>query len=157
METLIKYYDIKNWRVIKLGDIPIPMAKPIIESQSSVDGSQTPVILSLESYINEQMKVIQMNSRAKSVLYNAINEEEYKKISSCEIVKKMWDKLEDTYEGTNKVKKTFVCLLFYEYELFQMKEGESVENMFSRLNKLLVNSKLQEKNILLYILRSLPP
>jgi len=53
----------------------------------------------------------------------------------------MWDKLEVTYEGTDKVI-TIISLLVYEYELFQMKEGETIENMFARLSKIIVNSKL---------------
>ncbi|XP_075080045.1 uncharacterized protein LOC142165378 [Nicotiana tabacum] len=44
----------------------------------------------------------------------------------------MWDKLEVTYEGTNKVKETRINLLVREYELFQMKDGESVEEIFFR-------------------------
>ncbi|XP_070050425.1 uncharacterized protein [Nicotiana tomentosiformis] len=55
--------------------------------------------------------------------------EEYKKISSCDNAKEMWDKLEVTYEGTNKVKETRINMLIHDYELFQMKEGESIEEM----------------------------
>ncbi|KAH0646409.1 hypothetical protein KY284_034293 [Solanum tuberosum] len=126
METFIKSYDVKVWRVIKLGDIPIPTSKNSDESQSSV----TP---SLENYTNEQMEVIQINSKAKNVLYNAISGEEYEKISCCYTAKEMWDKLEVTYEGTDKVKETIISLLVYKYELFQMKEGETIEGMFARL------------------------
>jgi len=74
METFIKSYDVKVWRVIKLGDIPISISKSLDESQSST-------IPSLENYTNEQMKVIQINYKTKNVLYNAISGEEYEIIS----------------------------------------------------------------------------
>ncbi|XP_070047088.1 uncharacterized protein [Nicotiana tomentosiformis] len=75
-------------------------------------------------------------SQAKNLLYNAISGEEYEKISSCESAKEMWDKLEVTYEGTNKVKETRINLLVRDYKLFQMKDGEFIEEIFSRFSKI---------------------
>lgn len=83
------------------------------------------------------MKIIQINSKAKNVLYNTISGEECEKISSYETSKEMWDKLEVTYDGTDKVKETIVSLLVYEYKLLHMKEWESVENMFTWLSKII--------------------
>lgn len=57
----------------------------------------------------------------------------------------MWGKLEVTYKGTDKVKETIVGLLVYEYELFQMKEEESVENMFGRISKMISELKATGK------------
>ncbi|KAH0662145.1 hypothetical protein KY284_027076 [Solanum tuberosum] len=155
METFIKSYDVKLWRVIKLGDIPIPISNTSDESQSSA----TP---SLENYTNEQMEIIQINSKAKNVLYNAISGEEYEKILCCDTAKEMWDKLEVTYEGTDKVKETIISLLVYEYELFQMKEGETIEGMFARLSKIIGELKVSGKiyppiEHIRRVLRSLPP
>ncbi|XP_070034373.1 uncharacterized protein [Nicotiana tomentosiformis] len=53
----------------------------------------------------------------------------------------MWDKLEVTYKGTNKVKETRINLLVRDYELFQMKDGESVEEMFSQFSKIIGDLK----------------
>ncbi|XP_070005395.1 uncharacterized protein [Nicotiana sylvestris] len=73
----------------------------------------------------------------------------------------MWDKLEVTYEGTNKVKETRINLLVMEYELFQLKDGESVEEMFSRFSKILGDLKsfgrpIKSGKQVRKILRSLP-
>ncbi|XP_075091602.1 uncharacterized protein LOC107830463 [Nicotiana tabacum] len=76
------------------------------------------------------------------MLYNAISGEEYEKISSCENTKEMWDMLEVIDEGTNKVKETRINLLVRDYDLFQMKDRESVEIMFSRFRKILGDLKL---------------
>ncbi|XP_070040214.1 uncharacterized protein [Nicotiana tomentosiformis] len=83
------------------------------------------------------MIVVQVNAKARNLLYNAISGEEYGKISSCDTTKEIWDKLEVTYEGTSKVKETHINMLVHDYELFQMKEGESIEEMFARFSKII--------------------
>ncbi|XP_070054143.1 uncharacterized protein [Nicotiana tomentosiformis] len=73
----------------------------------------------------------------------------------------MWDKLEVTYEGTNKVKETRINLLVRDYELFQMKDDESVEEIFFRFSKILGDLKsfgrpIKSGEQVRKILRSLP-
>ncbi|XP_075092133.1 uncharacterized protein LOC107832674 [Nicotiana tabacum] len=87
------------------------------------------------------MAVVQVNAKARNLLYNAISGEEYERISSCDTIKEMWDKSEVTYEGTNKVKETHINMLVHDYELFQMKEGESIEEIFARFSKIIIYLK----------------
>nr|XP_009792202.1 PREDICTED: uncharacterized protein LOC104239297 [Nicotiana sylvestris] len=121
MKTYIMSYGIKVWRVIKRGNLPILPKK---DANGEVITSTDP--LDLDDYTDEQAVVITINAKAKNLLYNAISGEEYEKISSCETGKEMWDK-QKVYERTNKVKETRINLLVRAYELFQMKDGESVE------------------------------
>ena len=44
------------------------------------------------------------NSRALNALFCGLTNEEFKKISSTEVVKEAWTILETTYEGTKTVK-----------------------------------------------------
>ncbi|XP_070013062.1 uncharacterized protein [Nicotiana sylvestris] len=81
----------------KRGNLPIPPKK---DGNGQVIVSSVP--LDLDEYTEEQSAVITVNAKAKNLLYNAISGEEYEKISSYETAKKMWGKLEVTYEGTNK-------------------------------------------------------
>ncbi|XP_019229327.1 PREDICTED: uncharacterized protein LOC109210381 [Nicotiana attenuata] len=128
MEIYAKAYDVKVWRVIKKGNYPPPAAaQPLVDPDD------------IDSYTDEQMAVVQVNNKARNLLYNAISGEEYEKISSCNTAKEMWDKLEVTYEGISKVKETHINMLVHDYELFQMKEGESTEEMFARLSKIISN------------------
>ncbi|XP_070034664.1 uncharacterized protein [Nicotiana tomentosiformis] len=136
METYTLSYDIKVWRVIKKGNLPIPPKK---DANGQVILSSDP--LDLDDYTDEQAAAITVNAKAKNLLYNTISGEEYEKRSSCKTAKEMWDKLEVTYEGTNKVKETRINLLVWDYELFQIKDGESVEEMFSRFSKILEDLK----------------
>ena len=73
------------------------------------------------------MAVVQVNAKARNLLYNAISGEKYEKISSCDTTKEMWEKLEVKNEGTDKVKETHINMLVNDYELFQMEERESIE------------------------------
>ncbi|XP_070002686.1 uncharacterized protein LOC142165933 [Nicotiana tabacum] len=123
-------YDIKVWRVIKKGNLLIPPRK---DENGQVIVSTDP--LDFDDYTDEQAIVIAVNAKTNILLYNAISGERYEKISSFETTKKIWDKLEVTYEGTNKVKEIRINLLVREYELFQMKYGESAEEMSPGLAK----------------------
>ncbi|XP_070054001.1 uncharacterized protein [Nicotiana tomentosiformis] len=130
MKIYAKSYDVKVWCVIKKGNYPLPAA-----AQPSADPED------IDEYTDEQMAVVQVNAKARNLLYNAISGEEYEKISSCDTAKEIWDKLEVTYEGTSKGKETHTHMLVHDYELFQMKEGESIEEMFARFSKIINDLK----------------
>ncbi|XP_070032032.1 uncharacterized protein [Nicotiana tomentosiformis] len=114
----------------------IKMSRPSKRKQDQVQS-----LWEASNFTEEQTTVIQVNAKAKHLLYNAICSEVYEKISSFETAKEIWDKLEVTYEGTNKVKETRINLLGRDYELFQMKYGELVEEIFSRFSKILGDLK----------------
>ncbi|XP_075082976.1 uncharacterized protein LOC142166947 [Nicotiana tabacum] len=156
METYTMSYEIKVWRVIKKENFPIPPKK---DENGQVIVSTDP--LDLYDYTEEQSAIIIMNGKEKHLMYNAISGEEYEKISSYKTAKEMWDKLEVTYEGTNKLKETRINLLVRDYKLFQMKDEESVEEIFSRFSKILGDLKsfgrpIKSGEHVRKILRSLP-
>ncbi|XP_070017025.1 uncharacterized protein [Nicotiana sylvestris] len=130
MEIFAKAYDVKVWRVIKKRNYLLPAATPPLADPEDID-----------SYTKEQMEVVQVKNKARNLLHNAISGEEYEKISSCDTTKEMWDKLEITYEGTNKVKETHINMLVHDYTLFSIKEGESIEEMFARFSKIISDLK----------------
>ncbi|XP_075074728.1 uncharacterized protein LOC142162291 [Nicotiana tabacum] len=134
MEIYAKAYDVKVWRVIKKGNYPLPAAAQPLADPEDID-----------SYTNKQIEVVQVTNKARNLLYNAISGEEYEKISSCDTAKEMWDKLEITYEGISKVKETHINMLVHDYELFQMKEGDSIEEMFARFSKIIKDLKAFDK------------
>ena len=53
----------------------------------------------------------------------------------------MWDKLELIYEGMSEVKETKANLLITEYEMFKMKNDESISDMFVRLMQIINHLK----------------
>lgn len=62
-------------------------------------------------------------------------------ISTCKIAQKIWDKLEVTCEGTSQVKQTKINLDVHDYELFSMKENDSIKDMYARLNDIITTLK----------------
>ena len=51
-----------------------------------------------------KIKAANFNSKALDALFNAVTNEEFKKISSTEIAKEAWTIFQKTYEGTKAVK-----------------------------------------------------
>ncbi|KAF7833110.1 DUF4219 domain-containing protein/UBN2 domain-containing protein [Senna tora] len=135
MKIFIQATDYPSWDVIMNGP-KIP--------KKSVDGKQ---VENLSSEWNEEdINLIQTNARAINILYCAVSGQEYDKIFGCDTAKQMWDKLEVTHEGTScKVKETKINMLVHDYELFMMKEDESIDDMFDRFSKIVGDLKALER------------
>ena len=58
----------------------------------------------LTDWDEAKIKVANFNSRALNVLFSAITNEEFKKISSTKTAKETWTILQTTYKGTKAVK-----------------------------------------------------
>ncbi|XP_073222406.1 uncharacterized protein [Cicer arietinum] len=60
-------------------------------------------------------------------------------VSNCKTAKEMWDTLQQTHEGTTDVKRARINTLMHEYELFNMKKEESVNDMQTRFTHIVNN------------------
>ncbi|GAV86464.1 DUF4219 domain-containing protein/UBN2 domain-containing protein, partial [Cephalotus follicularis] len=90
-------------------------------------------------YNDNDFRMLQLNSKAKHVLFCTVGPNEFNRISSCDSAKEMWDLLEVTYEGTNQVKESKISMLVHEYELFIIHNDECISDMFTRFTTI-VNS-----------------
>ena len=96
-----------------------------------------------------------------NALFNAVTNEEFKKISSTEIVKEDWTILQTTYKGTNAVKDSKFQRLITNFEEIKMEKDESFDDFYTKL-KDIVNSTFNleetilEPKIVRKVLRSLP-
>ena len=72
--------------------------------------------------------MMQSNAKAMNILYCALDPNEYNRISTCELAKNIWDRLEVTHEGISQVKKSKINILVHNYELFK-------KNLMNRLPK----------------------
>ena len=50
----------------------------------------------------------------------------FNRISTCEIVKEIWDKLDVTHEGTKQAKQSKIYIIVHDYEMFK----SYLENQF---------------------------
>ena len=100
-------HDLKAWMVILNGPI-MPMKEE--------GGAKVPK--KFEEFTDDDCKMVQHNKLAKHYLFNCMSTDEFSKVMSYETAKQIWDQVELTYEGTNKVKDAKINLLLSEYESF---------------------------------------
>ena len=84
MRAFLQSLDEKVWQAVKIG-----WTKP---TEVSVDQDDA------------KIKAANFNSRALNALFNAVTNEEFKKIPSTETAKEAWTILQTTYKGTKAVK-----------------------------------------------------
>ena len=96
-----------------------------------------------------------------NALFSAVTNEEFKKISSIEIVKEVWTILQTTFEGTKAVKDSKFQRLTTNFKEIKMEEDESFDEFYAKL-KDIVNSAfnlgetIPKPKIMRNVLRSLP-
>ncbi|KAL6312496.1 hypothetical protein AAG906_032877 [Vitis piasezkii] len=103
----------------------------------------------------------QLNAKAVFTLQCAMDRNEYNRICQCKSAKEIWRLLEITHEGTNLVKKSKINLLVHNYELFSMKEIETIVEMITRFTDIVngleaLGKTYKESEKVMKILRSLP-
>ena len=86
-----------------------------------------------------KIKAANFNSKALNVLFSAVTNEEFKKISSTETEKEAWTILHTTYEGTKTVKDSKFQRLTTSFEEIKMEEDELFDKFCAKL-KDIVNS-----------------
>ncbi|GAV64968.1 DUF4219 domain-containing protein/UBN2 domain-containing protein [Cephalotus follicularis] len=112
-------------------------------------------------YNDIDFRMLQLNSKAKNILFCAIGPNEFNRISSYDSAKEMWDLLEITYEGTNQVKESKISMLVHEYELFVMHDNECISDIFSQFTTIISSLKnlgksYSNQELVRKILRCLP-
>ena len=108
-----------------------------------------------------KIKAANFNSRALNVLFNAVMNEEFKKISSTETAKEAWTILQTTYEGTKAVNDSKFQRLTMSFEEIKMKEDESFDEFYVKLKDIVYSAfnlgeTIPEPKIVRKVLRSLP-
>ncbi|QHN83727.1 Retrovirus-related Pol polyprotein [Arachis hypogaea] len=128
MKIFVQAVDYRLWKIILEG--------PQYPTVTSAEG-----VFSLKPearWTEKDRKKVELNAKAVNLLNCAISFEEYRRVSRCTTAKEIWDKLQITHEGTTIVKKTRTDMLNREYEMFAMKEGESIDELFERFNAIIV-------------------
>ena len=82
--------------------------------------------------------LLQNNDIALSAIHDAVDEKTFEQIKNTEMAHEAWNKLEESFEGTQAVKGAKAYILKEKFASFKMKEDESVPEMFHRL-QVLVN------------------
>ena len=103
----------------------------------------------------------QLNAKVVYTLQYVIDRNEYNRICQCKSAKEILRLFEVTHEGTNQVKESKINLLVHSYELFFMKDEETIVKMITRFTNIVngleaLGKTYKESKNVMKILRSLP-
>ncbi|XP_070029483.1 uncharacterized protein [Nicotiana sylvestris] len=80
----------------------------------------------------EDLRKWEKNVKAKKWLVCGLGSDEYSRIQGCTTTKQIWDTLQVAHEGTPQVKRSRGTMLYSKYESFAMKEGKTIQEMYTR-------------------------
>jgi len=80
----------------------------------------------------EQKKSTNIDAKAMNAFFCALNKEEFNPVSTARSANQIWQILQVTHEGKNKVKESKIFILIHMFELFKMKENEIILEMITR-------------------------
>jgi hypothetical protein len=86
-----------------------------------------------EALTIEHGKDIHRNVQATRVITGSLCAQEFNKVRKFQIAKVIWDTLKEAPEGTAHVRQGKMDLINRELELFFMKDGETIQEMYDRL------------------------
>nr|XP_016485169.1 PREDICTED: uncharacterized protein LOC107805618 [Nicotiana tabacum] len=116
------------WDVICDG--PFVPTKPIGDPAVTIPKTR-------KEFNDADRKAIEKNFRAKKILSYGIVLDEYNMISACQSANEIWEALQTAHEGTTHVKQSQIDMLTIEYELFRMKDNESIQGMYTRFTSII--------------------
>ena len=101
------------------------------------------------------------NSKALNAIFCGVSPDEFHKISHLSIAKEVWKILENTYEGTKKMKNTKFLMRTTQFKELKMSEDESFDLFYGKLNEVVIGKsnlgeKTEHSKVVRKILRSLP-
>ena len=141
MRTLLQSLDEKVWQAMEIG-----WTKP---TEASADQDDA------------KIKAANFNSRALNALFNAVTNEEFKKISFTKTTKEAQTILHTTYERTKVVKDSKLQRLTMSFKEIKMEENKSFDEFYAKL-KDIVNSAINlrktipKPKIVRKVFRSIP-
>ncbi|GAU35952.1 hypothetical protein TSUD_147370 [Trifolium subterraneum] len=112
------------WHVLEVGEY-VPLAKDSTNPKPQAEWTTT-----------EADRVL-LNTKAKLFIKSALCREEYDRIMECKTAKEIWETLQTHHEGTNSVKEIRIDIGVRKFELFEMKEEETIDQMYGRFTSII--------------------
>ena len=149
MKDFLEATDIDLWDIIENGYNP----------PSAIENGIT-ILKPRSSWSEDEKNRHLLASKAKWIISNSLGPNEYERVSNCSTAKEMWDALEIAHVGTTQVKASKVHTLVSEYELFKMKDGESIKDMVQRFTAIvnhlgILGRRFENADLIHKVLRSL--
>jgi len=93
-----------------------------------------------------QKKLYKKYHKIRGILVASIPYTKYMKMSDKSTTKEMYASLCANYEGSKMVRETKATMLVHHYELFKMKDDESIEEMYSIFQTLVSGLQILKKS-----------
>ena len=93
--------------------------------------SYTKPTANYDAWSEKQKKSVNLDAKAMSALFYALNKEDFNRVSTARSVNQIWQILQVTHEGPNKVKKFKISVPVHMFELFKMKENETTAEIIT--------------------------
>nr|GEV66727.1 reverse transcriptase domain-containing protein [Tanacetum cinerariifolium] len=102
----------------------------VVETDESTPAlGENPTVAQLRTYDTESLK----KDKALTCLHSGIADQFFTSIMDLETPKAVWDKLQETFEGTDRVNAVRLLTLKREFELLRMKDDELVKDYSARM------------------------
>ena len=85
-----------------------------------------------EYQYDDEKKNANLDAKVMNALFCALTKEEFNRVSTATSANQIWHTLQVTHEGTNKVKESKISILVHRFELFKMKENETISEIVTR-------------------------
>ncbi|RAL53735.1 hypothetical protein DM860_015463 [Cuscuta australis] len=84
----------------------------------------------------EDKRKLSMNAKAINILHCSLGPDEFARVRTWKMAKRVWDLLEATPEGDISTKKMMIALGNSEYESFKKGQCETIQDMNKRFNEI---------------------
>jgi hypothetical protein len=126
MRIHITSFDVEVWNTIENG--------PFVPTNTDLNGVVTNKPMA--QWSDDDKKKVSYDAKAQNILISSLGIEQFDHVSHCNSAKQMWDTLITHFEGINEVKQSKINTLTQEFELFRMKDGETIGQMQQRFIKI---------------------
>ncbi|GJU65696.1 retrovirus-related pol polyprotein from transposon RE1 [Tanacetum coccineum] len=131
----------------------------VVETDESIPAlGENPTVAQLRTYETESLK----KDKALTCLHSGIADQIFTSIMDLETPKAVWDKLQETFEGTDRVKAVRLLTLKREFELLRMKDDELVKDYSARMMDVVNQMRLhgevvKDQKVVEKMMISVPP
>jgi len=118
MKLFLRSQDNDIWAVITEGDLVLTTKERAMKEKSA--------------WSTDEKAQVWLNFKARLFLSCVLTMEESQRVDECKNAKEVWDALRVHHEGTSHVKETRIDIGVRKFEVFEMGENETIDEMYVR-------------------------
>ena len=128
MTTYLRVFDL--WEIVENNKQPNPL-------------TANPTIAQIKFFNEEKAK----GYKALTCIHNAVSEEIFTRIMTCETAKEAWDKLKAEFLGDEKSRRMQVLNLKRQFKGLRMRDSETIKEFSSNVSKIVNQMRLLGEDV----------